>query len=985
MKIVQLNLNHCQAAQDLLLRSAQEESADLVLVSEPYSKRNEAVWLEDREGGAAIWLCGAFGFQDAGTRAANFVRAKVNGIHFFSCYARPSMSIMEFGAFLDDLVAEARGKSPVVIAGDFNAWSTTWGSRCSNQRGDLLLEAFAGLNISLLNRGNATTYRKAGRESIIDIAFASSYIAQRIHWTVSESYTHSDHQAILMDIKIRRSLGQQAITGPKWKDKMLDEQMFVEMFRYQELGVGSAEDMAGSIVSMLVKACDASMPRRIQRTQRPVCHWWNTELTELRSICLRARRRMQRSRNRDSFQDRLNEFKASRLRLQKAIKAAKRDSFKKLLDEADVDPWGTAYKAVMTKIKGVKVSQPTCPVLLRNIVCELFPTVMEIECLENEPAQTENIPRITPDELRQACAKIKNGKTPGPDGIPNKVLKLAMEKFPEIFLQVFNQCLQEGVFPKAWRKQWLVLIPKAGKPPGLPSSYRPICLLDTIGKTLEKIVCNRLQQLADENGALSANQFGFRKGRSTVDAIIKVVNIAREAIQGERWRWGDKEYCAIVTLDVKNAFNTANWMHVKGAVSRTRAPPYVKKMVHSYLSERSLEYNSDEGVKTHVVTAGVPQGSVLGPLLWNLMYDQIFRLCLPDNCVSVGFADDFCLVVRGKEIGEIERTICIAIKVIMTWLKSAKLSLAEQKTEVVLVTSRKKMEFCTIQVGDHRIRSKEAVKYLGVMIDNRLSFKAHLHHIKEKASKVQNVLSWILPNVGGPQAGRRKLITTVVTSVLMYAAPVWADAVRMPTYLKIISSVYRLSALRAISGFRTISNDAALVLAEMLPVDILAREMKRLHEFRSRTGRRLNAAQRERERQISISLWQRRWREAESGRWTFRLVPDIQKWMSRRHGVTNYQLTQFLSGHGGYRWYLHRFGHDDSPLCPICDETEDAEHVIFHCRRFPVLANGPLQPEQVLDFICESMDNWRAFCEHVSRVQIELRRIERERRSNQTS
>lgn len=224
-------------------------------------------------------------------------------------------------------------------------------------------------------------------------------------------------------------------------------------------------------------------------------------------------------------------------------------------------------------------------------------------------------------------------------------------------------------------------------------------------------------------------------------------------------------------------------------------PSYIKGIIQSYLSDRYLEYNSDEGIKTYGVTVGVTQGSVLGPLLWNLMYDQIFRLRLPDNCVSVGFADDYCLVVKEKELRGIERTVNIAIQEIMSWLKSAKLTLAEQKTEAVLVTSRKKVEFCTIQVGRHQIRSKEAVKYLGVMIDNRLSFKAHLQYTKQKASRVQNVLSWMMPNVGGPKAGRRKLISTVVSSVMMYAAPIWADAVKMPGYLKIISGTYRLSAL----------------------------------------------------------------------------------------------------------------------------------------------------------------------------------------------
>ena len=101
----------------------------------------------------------------------------------------------------------------------------------------------------------------------------------------------------------------------------------------------------------------------------------------------------------------------------------------------------------------------------------------------------------------------------------------------------------------------MVLIPKPCKPPGEPSTYRPICLIDTMGKILEKIIYNRLLTCAEAGGALSDLQYGFRKGRSTVEAIRRVVDIARDAIEGVRWKFGTKEYCAVVTLDVRNAFN----------------------------------------------------------------------------------------------------------------------------------------------------------------------------------------------------------------------------------------------------------------------------------------------------------------------------------------------------------------------------------------------------------------------------------------------
>ena len=105
------------------------------------------------------------------------------------------------------------------------------------------------------------------------------------------------------------------------------------------------------------------------------------------------------------------------------------------------------------------------------------------------------------------------------------------------------------------RKQKLIFNPKPAKRPSELLSYRPICLLDTIGKLLERIIYNRLLTCVEESGALSNLQYGFRKQRAMVDAIRRVGDFARDAIEGGRWRFGTKEYCAFVTLDVRIAFN----------------------------------------------------------------------------------------------------------------------------------------------------------------------------------------------------------------------------------------------------------------------------------------------------------------------------------------------------------------------------------------------------------------------------------------------
>ena len=155
-----------------------------------------------------------------------------------------------------------------------------------------------------------------------------------------------------------------------------------------------------------------------------------------------------------------------------------------------------------------------------------------------------------------ACKRVGNNKAPGLDGIPNS-LKNNYKSSAALFLDVYDKCLKEEIFPRKWKQQILVLLPKGKKPPEEPSSYRPLCMLDTAGKIFERIIHQRIEAVVDP--LLADNQYGFRKGRSTLDAINLVVNTAKEAIAGTRWKGGTKKYCLVATLDIRNAFNSANW------------------------------------------------------------------------------------------------------------------------------------------------------------------------------------------------------------------------------------------------------------------------------------------------------------------------------------------------------------------------------------------------------------------------------------------
>lgn len=287
MRFVQINLNNCEAAQDLLMQRITEIAADVAIISEPYRQMDGSIWIVDKAKKAAIWACGSFPFQEYTVREEKgYVVGKVNGIYVFSCYAPPSLTPHEFDELMDKIADEAKRFHPKIIAGDFNAWAEEWGSRCTNSRGQTLLESFAGIDLILANTGGTSTFQRNDRSSIIDLTFTSAVLTRDLAWRVSEEYTHSDHQAILFELPNRKAnrRSNNGIRNPKhegWVAKLLDEDIISDMAKETTATEGTADDKAQAASTLMTAACDAAMPRRRTNERRRPVYWWNEDIENL--------------------------------------------------------------------------------------------------------------------------------------------------------------------------------------------------------------------------------------------------------------------------------------------------------------------------------------------------------------------------------------------------------------------------------------------------------------------------------------------------------------------------------------------------------------------------------------------------------------------------------------------------------------------------------------------------------------------------------
>lgn len=218
---------------------------------------------------------------------------------------------------------------------------------------------------------------------------------------------------------------------------------------------------------------------------------------------------------------------------------------------------------------------------------------------------------VTVREIEYVFWRRPSGNTaPGPDGIPSKILKKIPMELLKSIRELYSYCLREGSFPKTWKKAKLVMIPKEDRPvDGIPKVC-PICLLNNIGKNFEHIIMYRLREVMNDNAlaALSARQFGFCEGKSTIDALQFVITLVRAAFDRV-------EYVIAVSLDIRNAFNSLPWSVINEAMVRKRFPVYLCRIIAGYLSEKYVEFSTERGISSMRMEVGVSQGSVLGPIL----------------------------------------------------------------------------------------------------------------------------------------------------------------------------------------------------------------------------------------------------------------------------------------------------------------------------------------------------------------------------------
>lgn len=690
-----------------------------------------------------------------------------------------------------------------------------------------------------------------------------------------------------------------------------------------------------------------------------------------------------------------------------AIRKAKANAWEEALKDLDRDPWGKPYKAVMKKLRArtPPITQQLEPGFRRRVLSTLFPQEeeeRETPFQEVDQQTWDSSLNVTEGEVTHLAKRIGDKKAPGPDGIPGKIIKAACNILSKHLAHVFTECLKTGYFPEIWKEAALVLLPKEGKPKDSPSAYRPICLLGEVGKLFERVIANRLviHLNQTEENALSPEQFGFRQGRSTIDAIDRLRAIIEDLT-------AEGSVTLAISLDVANAFNSIPWGGIERALRNKEVPAYLYGVLRDYFKERYIVYDNHRGEREKLkVSRGVPQGSVLGPHLWNIGYDVVLRAALPMDCGIVGYADDTLIVVKGSDWDDAVLKANHATACVTRQIQEVGLRVAPTKTEATFMydnTQGTPPENACITVEGAKIKVGPGIKYLGLLIDSKWRFRQHFAQLTPRLEKAASALSRLLPNIGGPKAIVRKMYMNVLHSMLLYGAPIWADTVKEDRWiLTLVHRTQRTMAIRVARCYRTVSYRAATTLSGTPPVELLAKMhqqvYRRVKELRERVGlagvtpKEIATIRLQARRRMHIQ-WQRYLADdQESGRRIVEaILPQFERWVERTKGGITFHMAQILTDHGCFDGYLRRIGREESARCHHCERGLDyAEHTLARCpawseerRTLTEVVGNDLTLRTLIGKILEKEEAWQSFANFCGSVMRKKEDAERVRQGQQ--
>ena len=705
---------------------------------------------------------------------------------------------------------------PFLLLGDMNAWSTVWGNRSTNDRGRLFERLLLNHDIMLLNDGTPTHYhQQTNTLSTIDLSICSSNCFTDFNYEVISSLYGSDHYPTQL------SLVQPDTTREKFSSfnaRKADWALFGLLTEVAGLEVlPTVEEKLEGITRAITEAASASMPVGRGSLGRPPLPWWNNACDDAK----RERSRAENAMKRNPTLFNTLRYKRARATCRYIFKKSRRESWLHFLSSINSR---TAMTTIWKRIKRLqgRFSVSPHPVLrdavgeieedsyaVANIFAEHYASVggtdagdvpLDIEKELCSPHRPYNSP-ISPGEFREALGACTDS-APGHDRISYCMIKRSHPTMKARILDLYNTIFSTGQFPASWKISIIIPLPKAGKDLTEPASYRPISLTCCLCKLLEKILNYRLMWHLESQSAINPCQSGFRHFRSSTDHLVALDTLIRNSI-------ARKEHVLAVFFDLQKAYDTARRDVILDVLRAGGVGGNLYVFIWNFLHGRRIQVRvGSNHSEITPVYQGVPQGSVLSCTCFLLAVNALGN-GLPGPVRKLLYVDDFAILASSKRPNSAARQLQLSLNQIDQWCNVTGFRFSTQKTASMHICRVRNCSKCSPQLtlGRTELAHVPSYKYLGLLIDDSLTWKLHISHLKTAAISSLNVLKCVSgPASGADRTTLSRLYLAITKPKLDYGSEAYGSACR--TLLQSLQPVQN-AALRIITGaYRTTPIDS---------------------------------------------------------------------------------------------------------------------------------------------------------------------------------
>ncbi len=416
-----------------------------------------------------------------------------------------------------------------------------------------------------------------------------------------------------------------------------------------------------------------------------------------------------------------------------------------------------------------------------------------------------NISPFDCEQTEKLLKKVKANSSTGPDSIPAFLVKRLAHYISPNITQLYNSSIIHGIFPEQWKEANVVAVYKNKGSRSDVENYRPISVLPILGRVLEKAVCTQLQQYCDANDIIPAQQFGFRKNSSCEYALLAALDTwAREASNGL--------YVGALLIDLSKAFDSISHSQLAQDLQDIGCNSSSLQWFTSFLSSRRQRVKTGATCSPWIsVGKGVPQGSPLSPLLFNIAIRLLPQHCDPD---LFQFADDLTNSASDKDLNVLRSKLQTSYEKIKSFCNKKNLAINPTKTQLLILKSPRKIipEGYSISLDGAIITPSPTVKLLGVILDQHFTMGSHIEAIVKKCHALLGVLRRSATYL--PRDVLKLIYVALIRAQLEYASATFANAA--PSHLKRLDTLQKIAS-RIITGSPAHAHSAPLQLQLNLP------------------------------------------------------------------------------------------------------------------------------------------------------------------------